>query len=901
VLALVALAGVAVTFTLFLLARQVETRRLQEDLARKVELTGALLQRELDEPLHLLRSIEGFFLSSRDVSRVEFWGFNRDALALAPSVHAVEWIPRVPQALRARHEADARTEGFPLYQIADVDDRGRLTPAPRRAQYLPIAYAEAAGAARARLELGRDLAVSPTDLAAMTAALETGRQVAGVPFPHLEGTNLHYRCRVFASVFTNLVAHDTLEQRRRNYAGYAAAVLELQPLFDGALRRLPALERQELTWQLLDDSVRGAAPVRLYQSVRWIGRAPAGLGSAIRFPMGGRSWVLHGRPTSRYLAAIHARHSGWVVVGGLLGTVLLLGYLSSVLGRAALVERWVEERTAALDRTNTELRQEINRRRETETALEQERYLANALLDSIPDHIYFKDRASRFLRINRSMAQRFQLGSPAEAVGKTDFDFFTAEHAQSAFADEQEILRTGVAMVGGEEAETWPDGTTTWVSSTKQCLRDKDGNVVGTYGLSRDITSRKRAERRLSVQYQVAQILAGADTFEAAAPRILEEVGRCLGWTFGSVWLVDATGQALRCVESWSAPETPVDEFESNSRSMTMPKGVGLPGRVLAGGEPVWIEDVVIDPNFPRASLALKAGLHGAIGFPFRSAGEILGVMEFFSRRIEKPDEDLVQMFSAIGSQIGQFVTRKRMERALQEKAEELERSNQDLEQFAYVASHDLQEPLRMISSYTQLLGRRYGDKLDADAHEFIRFAVEGSARLQALINDLLAYSRVGTRPRAFAETSMGEVLNRALKNLEIAVEESHARITSDPMPVVHGDAIQLTQLLQNLLGNALKFRGTKPAAIHVGARREPGSNGRIWHFSVQDHGIGIAPEYFERIFVLFQRLHSREEYPGTGIGLAICKKIVERHGGRIWVESQPGQGTTFHFTIPEL
>jgi PAS domain S-box-containing protein len=616
--------------------------------------------------------------------------------------------------------------------------------------------------------------------------------------------------------------------------------------------------------------------------------------------MGGRSWILQGRPTSGYLAAIHARQSGWFIVGGLMATLLLLAYLSSVLGRAALVERWVEERTAALDRTNTELRQEIARRRETETALEQERYLASALLDSIPDHIYFKDRASRFIRINRSMAQRFKLTSPEEAAGKTDFDFFTAEHAQNAFADEQEILRTGVAMVAGEEAETWPDGTTTWASTTKQCLRDKDGNVVGTYGLSRDITSRKRAERRLAVQYQAAQVLAGAETFEAAAPRILEEVGRCLGWTFGSVWLVEPTTQALRCVEVWSAPETPVPEFEAATRSMTLVKGVGLPGRVLAGGEPVWIQDVVIDANFPRAPLALKAGLHGAFGFPIRSAGEILGVIEFFSRRIEKPDEALAQMFSAIGNQIGQFVTRKRMERTLKEKADELERSNQDLEQFAYVASHDLQEPLRMISSYTQLLARRYGDKLDADAHEFIRFAVEGSARLQALINDLLAYSRVGTRPRVFVEASAGEILKRALKNLEIAIEESGARVTSDSLPVVHGDAIQLTQLFQNLVGNALKFRGDKPAVVHVSAKSETGPPGRAWHFWVQDHGIGIAPEYFERIFVLFQRLHSREEYPGTGIGLAICKKIVERHGGRIWLESEPGQGTTFHFTIAE-
>jgi light-regulated signal transduction histidine kinase (bacteriophytochrome) len=255
-------------------------------------------------------------------------------------------------------------------------------------------------------------------------------------------------------------------------------------------------------------------------------------------------------------------------------------------------------------------------------------------------------------------------------------------------------------------------------------------------------------------------------------------------------------------------------------------------------------------------------------------------------------------MFAAIGSQIGQFIERKRMEQALEEKARELERSNQELEQFAYVASHDLQEPLRMISSYTQLLARRYAEKLDQDGHEFVKFAVDGAARMQALINDLLAYSRVGTKAKAFAPVDTGEVLGRVLKNLEIAIQESRAQIKVDPLPAITGDGTQLTQLFQNLLGNAIKFSGEQPPAIQVSATRQPGDGPERWRFEVTDQGIGIEPQHFDRIFVIFQRLHSREEYPGTGIGLAVCKKIVERHGGQIWVESKPGLGTTFHFTL---
>jgi light-regulated signal transduction histidine kinase (bacteriophytochrome) len=201
------------------------------------------------------------------------------------------------------------------------------------------------------------------------------------------------------------------------------------------------------------------------------------------------------------------------------------------------------------------------------------------------------------------------------------------------------------------------------------------------------------------------------------------------------------------------------------------------------------------------------------------------------------------------------------------------------------------------VASYTQLLSRRYQGKLDADADEFIGYAVDGATRMQQLINDLLAYSRVGTRGKPSEPTDCGEILNKALINLRVAIEENNAVVTHDQLPTVAADATQMIQLFQNLIGNAIKFHGDKRPEVHVGAKH----NGNEWLFSVSDNGIGIDPKYHERIFVLFQRLHGRKEYPGTGIGLTVSKKIVERHKGRIWVESQSGQGATFHFTIPDV
>jgi len=240
---------------------------------------------------------------------------------------------------------------------------------------------------------------------------------------------------------------------------------------------------------------------------------------------------------------------------------------------------------------------------------------------------------------------------------------------------------------------------------------------------------------------------------------------------------------------------------------------------------------------------------------------------------------------------------KKQSEESLKQTLADLARSNQDLEQFAYVASHDLQEPLRMIASFTELLARRYKGQLDGEAQEFIQYAIEGAVRMKALINDLLTYSRLDTRGTPFTATSCSKALAESLKNLQIAIDESRALITQDPLPTVLGDGIQLTQVFQNLISNAIKFHGPNSPQIQIKVKKI----GQEWQFSVADNGIGIDQEHRERIFVIFQRLHSRERYPGTGIGLAICKKIVERHGGRIWMDSKPGQGTTFYFTLPVM
>jgi len=260
-------------------------------------------------------------------------------------------------------------------------------------------------------------------------------------------------------------------------------------------------------------------------------------------------------------------------------------------------------------------------------------------------------------------------------------------------------------------------------------------------------------------------------------------------------------------------------------------------------------------------------------------------------------------MLSPLDSPEGMLVTaaireitaHREAEAHLAQKVEELKRSNEELEQFAYVASHDLQEPLRMVASYTQLLSKRYKGRLDSDADEFIDFAVDGASRMQHLIRDLLAYSRAGNKDGELVDASSEDALLQAVINLRGAIEESGAQVTHDPLPRVIADEVQLIQLFQNLVGNAIKYQRPGTPLVHLSAAKDGEG---MWLFSLRDNGLGIDPKFFDKIFGMFQRLHKRDEFAGTGMGLAICKKIVERHGGKISVESQPGVGSTFRFTL---
>ncbi len=460
----------------------------------------------------------------------------------------------------------------------------------------------------------------------------------------------------------------------------------------------------------------------------------------------------------------------------------------------------------------------------------------------------------RFMRVNPRVCEILGYGEK-ELIGRTVKELSHPEDRDAADAQRDRVLRGEADSARLEKRYLRKDGAVVWVSLVIAVERDAAGRPLHAISVLDDITGRKRTEAAL----QESEALFRS-TFELAASGIAHVSldGRFMRVNRQLCGILRYPEDELigRSVKELSHPE---DRDVTDAQRVQVHAGeresVRFEKRYLRkGGSIVWV----------RLGVALVRGDGGAPLYE-------------------------IAMFDDI-------TERKHAEAALHEAHEELKRSNSELEQFAYVASHDLQEPLRMVSSYTQLLGRRYGEKFDADAKEFMGYIVDGAARMKQLIEDLLAYSRVGTKGKDFRPVELDKPLRRALGNLKAAIDESAAAVTHDPLPALPADEVQLAQLFQNLIGNALKFRGQAAPRIHI----EVSEKDRFFEFAVRDNGIGIEPQYFERIFMVFQRLHNKGEYPGTGIGLAICKKVVERHGGQIRVESRPGEGSAFIFTLPK-
>ncbi|MGD0339076.1 MAG: PAS domain S-box protein [Bacteroidota bacterium] len=488
------------------------------------------------------------------------------------------------------------------------------------------------------------------------------------------------------------------------------------------------------------------------------------------------------------------------------------------------------------------------------------RCLAIIVRDS-NDAIIIQDFEGRITAWNHGAELMFGYGE--EEALQMNIERLTPPNREAERKEFTRRLRAGEAITSLETQRVTRDNRILdiWLTVTK--LVDDTGKPIGIASTERNITERKLAESQREATLQASKqeaenlrrlAIIVRDSNDAIIIQDFE--GRITAWNHGAELMYGYSEEEALQISIWHL--TPSDK-EAEQKDFN---------HRLLSGEKI--------SSFETQRLTKD--------------GRLLDVWMTVTKLVDNTGKII-----AIASTERDITERKQAEKALQESLEDLKRSNTELEQFAYVASHDLQEPLRMVSSFTQLLEKRYKDKLDKDADDFINFAVDGANRMQRLINDLLDYSRVTTRGKKFERIDVGSIVGQVFANLQNRIEESHAIITQDDLPVVEADESQMVRLFQNLIENALKFRRDAPPHAHISVNKE----GAYYVFAVSDNGIGIDSQYADRIFQIFQRLNTSQEYPGTGIGLAICKRIVERHGGKIWFESEVGNGSKFFFTIP--
>lgn len=511
------------------------------------------------------------------------------------------------------------------------------------------------------------------------------------------------------------------------------------------------------------------------------------------------------------------------------------------------IKIWAKDKSKELLKTDKQLKNALAERKTTEKVLRESKEKYHTILHTAKEGICILNNENATTFVNDKIVQMLDY-SADEIIDKSLFSFMSGESKRVA---KTHLNRRQNGIAEQHYIKFFRrDENELWTIFTSRPLFERDGKYIGAMATFVDITESKLAEAQIrklsSAVEQSASIIIITDmkgNIEYVNPKFTRVTG------YSSEEILGKNPNVLKSTET-------TKEVYSKLWS-TITSGGEWHGELhnkKKNGESYWAQ-VSISPIKNMDGITTH----------------YLGVQEDITER-------------------------RKAQSALQNYAKELERSNEELQQFAYVASHDLQEPLRMITSYLTLLENRYKDKLDEDADEFIGYAVDGAKRMKQLIKDLLQLSRVGTHGKSFQKTNCEAILEKTLNNLEVAIIENQLEITHDPLPVVKADDFQLLQLFQNLISNAVKFRSEKPPKIHVGAKSKNGE----WVFSIKDNGIGIEKDYEKRIFVIFQRLHTNSEYPGTGIGLALCKKIVERHGGHIWFESEPGEGSTFYFTIPK-
>ncbi len=537
----------------------------------------------------------------------------------------------------------------------------------------------------------------------------------------------------------------------------------------------------------------------------------------------------------------------------------------------------------------------IERRKRVETEL----IKLSSAVEQSPAAVVITDSAGNIEYVNSRFAELTGY-SIEEALGSNPRILKSGKIPSDVYEELWKTISSGNEW-HGEFCNKKKNGELFWEYGFISPVRDNRGVINNFIAIKEDITERKRAENRLKAQHTVTQVLAESTTITEASSEILKAICRALEWELGEIWIFDFQNSVLKCSEIWHTPSVEVSSFVNITRQTTFSSGIGLPGRVLSSVQPIWIEDVVHDLNFPRAKIASEVGLHGAFGFPILSGSEVLGTISFYSHEIRKPDKDLLDMMTAIGSQIGIFIRRKQAEEGLKIAKQVADDANTAKSDFLARMSHEIRTPMNAIIGMSQLA---LMTELTPKQHDYIGKVEYSAHALLGIINDILDFSKIeaGKMSIESVDFNLKDVLEGVSDLVTLKAEEKGLKILfsiEDDVPIsLIGDPLRLGQVLTNLTNNAVKFTERGEIIVSVNDVNIDGEEVRL-RFSVKDTGLGLSEEQIGKLFQSFSQADgsTTRKYGGTGLGLAICKRLVELMRGEIWIESQPGKGSTFIFT----
>ncbi len=893
---------------LFLDVRAGELKRAQLLFERQTNPLSLALEKTLNSYSEVLYSIEGLFRSSQEVERDEFAKFVARPLAHHPGIQALEWIPRVPGTQRAVYEARARQAGYPDFQIKEVDPRGQLMPALPRAEYFPVYYLEPfKGNEKV---LGFDLASNPTRRTAMNRARDSGQPIASSRIRLVQEAGRQFGILIFLPIYAKALPPEDPQARREHLQGFALGVLRIKDMVTAALK---PFDRQDIECTIYDRT----APVGhhlLFTDRPQLNEAPhlfmednrreilAGILAGSTFEFAGRRWTVQFRPTAAYRAA----HQPWEALAVIRGGFLFSGLLGTILlvmaARTAMIERVVVDRTAELSDANANLGKEISGRQQTAAALTESEARHRAIVENAVDGIITINDRGIVQSLNPAAEHIF--GYPAAEVIGHNVNILQPEPYHSQHDKYiRNYVSTGNAKIigiGREVVGRRKDGTTFPMDLAVSEVRLDEKRLFT--GIIRDITDRKQAEvqikersKLMALGADVGKAITEHNDLQSMLSRCAEAIVNHLDAAFSRIWTLNAEKQILELQVS-AGLYTHIDGAHGR-----IPVGKFKIGLIARERLPHLTNDVQNDPRVSDKAWARREGMVAFAGYPLIVQDKLLGVMAMFARHTLPAR--FLETLGSVATQIALGINRIQGEANLMVAKEQAEAASQAKSEFLASMSHEIRTPMNAIIGMAELLGET---PLESEQRQYVRIFQSAGENLLTLINDILDISKLeaGHFELEKIEFDLREIIERTCEILALRAHKKRLELTcriiaETPVKLV-GDPLRLRQILVNLAGNAIKFTEKGEVVIEVKlASKQAPDQGVDLIFSVTDTGIGIPPDKTETIFEQFTQVDASttRQYGGTGLGLNISGRIVDAMGGKIWVESELGKGSTFYFT----